>query len=412
MVRSLDQIHRDQDHLDKATDKIDAQLSETYQQYLSVLGDAVRQQLVLATYHLCTQSYPEAFLKLSLGQRETLQKRIRQLGKKGKRHIEALNRLDNVAATLNLLLQPQGQLGSLFVASKGQQPNDDAHDSEAPEAVEIKTDETVETQTDEPAKITSDAVHSITPPDNDNSDTTAPTNALLVPAQISQPFDSQALVPISTDLAIKNNAQDRANAADLTARDEADPDSLSTSQPEASQSSPSSSSDGPSPLNLAKRHVLLERQIRAVLHAISSMTNHTLQQAKILPDLPEAVLNAATEAGADEPSPKIPNLLNVIIEIGQEEDAKAAEETGDTDLGTDLEAERAMTHLVAVNLRLADIEFTDTRTALWRSKIQEILSRLKKLSRHYQKLQQERARAEAEAAWRATWFEEQPSESS
>jgi hypothetical protein len=61
---------------------------------------------------------------------------------------------------------------------------------------------------------------------------------------------------------------------------------------------------------------------------------------------------------------------------------------------------------MALNLRLGDIEFTDTQTALRRSKIQETLARLKQLSRRYQKLQQEKARAEAEAMWRSTWFEE------
>ncbi|MDA0267890.1 MAG: hypothetical protein O2890_12625 [Cyanobacteria bacterium] len=371
MARSLDQIRQDQDRLEKATVKLDGQLANLYQQYLQVLGEAVRHQLVLATYHLCTQTYPEAFLRLSMGQREKLQKGIRQLGHKGKTHIEALDHLDNVAATLSLLLQPQ-RLGGLFAAQSRKGEGQDDFEGVESDALDLPT-------------LKSDKSSSEPHPGE-----ATPQSVLLLSSPSSKPFDGKALVPLPAD--VEHPAP--------------------PSEPETSRAS-----EAPSPLKLAKRHVLLERQIRAILHTLSNMTNHALQQAGILPDLPEAVLTAATEAEADEQAPSIPNLLNVIVEIGHDhdndddddDDDDALEDFEEEDPLEELEApERTMTHLVALNLRLADIEFTDTRTALWRSKIQEILGQLKKLSRHYQKLQQERAQAEAEAAWRATWFEEEP----
>jgi hypothetical protein len=302
-----------------------------------------------------------------------------------------LESLDNVAATLNLLLQPHGQLGSLLAISQDQRSNED------------DLSDPIDTQS---------AALLTTPPNAVNSEESAPNNAFLVPAQISHPFNSKALIPAATESVVKDDVERRANGSNPTVdiqNEASDPNSTHSPEPLSTPSNQPDSSKHPSPLRLAKRHVLLERQIRAILHALSSMTNHTLQQAKILPDLPEAVLTAASEASSDEPSPKVPNLLNIIIEIGQDEDAETEAEISDQDI-EDLEtSERTMTHLVAVNLRLADIEFTDTRTALWRSKIQEVLGQLKKLSRHYQKLQQERAQAEAEAAWRATWFEDKPS---
>ncbi|NJN22833.1 MAG: hypothetical protein HC812_18725 [Leptolyngbya sp. RL_3_1] len=237
---------------------------------------------------------------------------------------------------------------------------------------------------------------------------------MLISSPASQPFDGKVVPPAAdtaadtaTDTAADQDAQ-ADGAAKMSSLQE-EPSALSPPDIALPESQPQTSVEAPSPLKLAKRHVLLERQIRAVLHTLSNLANHALQQAQILPDLPEAVLTAATEAEADEQAPSIPNLLNVIVEIGG--DRTEEEEEDDDDalaeaLETELEApERTMTHLVAMNLRLADIEFTDTRTALWRSKIQEILKQLKKLSRHYQKLQQERAQAEAEAAWRAVWFE-------
>jgi hypothetical protein len=40
----------------------------------------VRQQLILASYHLCTQGYPEPFLSLPFSARQQLQQAIRKLG--------------------------------------------------------------------------------------------------------------------------------------------------------------------------------------------------------------------------------------------------------------------------------------------------------------------------------------------
>ncbi len=399
MARSLDQIYRDQDRLNNATVLIESKLADLYRQYLKVLGEAVRHQLILATYHLCTQTYPEAFLKLSMGQREKLQQGIRQLGHQGKTHIEALNRLDNVTATLNLLLQTQTQLGGFFATQRNQ-----VQDNAEPEATAADT-------AAGPVDLFSLALDA--PSIDDHSEEPAkeaiPPSLLELSSSVSKSFDSDALVPMP----IGAEAQGDGETPEPTTLPQSD--SITVGEPGVSSAETNPSAAAPSPLQLAKRHVLLERQIRSILHSLSNMTNHALKKAGILPDLPEAVLTAATEAEADEQAPNIPNLLNVIVEIGRDRPDDAGDEDAleDDPLETELEeSERTMTHLVAMNLRLADIEFTDTRTALWRSKIQEILGQLKKLSRHYQKLQQEKAQAEAEAAWRTTWFEEQPSDPS
>jgi hypothetical protein len=104
MARSLDQIHKDLKKLAADTAALDKKLRGLYGQYFPVLGAAVRQQLVLAAYHLCTQAYPEAFLALSKAEREKLQESLRKLGRQGQTHIEELVNLDNVSATLSLLL--------------------------------------------------------------------------------------------------------------------------------------------------------------------------------------------------------------------------------------------------------------------------------------------------------------------
>ena len=166
------------------------------------------------------------------------------------------------------------------------------------------------------------------------------------------------------------------------------------------------------PVSLAKRHVLLERHLRTILRTLSSLTNHLLKQANVLPDLPEMVIAAATEADGDNAGPSTPNLVSVLVEVADrspdddrdtDEDREFEENDESFD---DEETDHDMTHLVAINLRLADIEFADHQTALWRGRLQETLHKLKRLGRRYQTLQQEKAQAEAEHAWRAVWFEE------
>lgn len=61
MVGAIERIAQEIAALDKATSAIADELYGGYSTYLTVLGQAVRQQLILASYHVCTQGYPESF---------------------------------------------------------------------------------------------------------------------------------------------------------------------------------------------------------------------------------------------------------------------------------------------------------------------------------------------------------------
>jgi hypothetical protein len=88
------------------------------------------------------------------------------------------------------------------------------------------------------------------------------------------------------------------------------------------------------------------------------------------------------------PSP--PNLLNLVIEISDEEDSE----------------DSSFTQIMAIYLRLSEIEFADAILLSERKGIRSILVQLNKLGREYQKRQREIKIAEAEAAWRASWFQD------
>ncbi|MEA5533890.1 hypothetical protein [Crocosphaera sp. XPORK-15E] len=81
MAKSLQQIRQNLTALEEQATQLSTELNELYQQYLESLSQSVNKQLILAVYQICTQIYPEEFLKLSYSQREKLQEKIRNLGK-------------------------------------------------------------------------------------------------------------------------------------------------------------------------------------------------------------------------------------------------------------------------------------------------------------------------------------------
>ena len=90
MARAIERIQKDITELEEAIRAIAEELKLSYTKYLNVLGPALQQQLILASYYLCTQGYPEEFLKLSLNQRQKLQQSIRKLGQEaeiGRAHV-------------------------------------------------------------------------------------------------------------------------------------------------------------------------------------------------------------------------------------------------------------------------------------------------------------------------------------
>jgi hypothetical protein len=62
--------------------------------------------------------------------------------------------------------------------------------------------------------------------------------------------------------------------------------------------------------------------------------------------------------------------------------------------------------IVAVQLRLSEIELGDAQVMAARHQIRHLLHRLNTLKREYRTRDRERAVARAEAAWRASWFDE------
>ncbi|MBE9235946.1 hypothetical protein IQ227_07855 [Anabaena aphanizomenioides LEGE 00250] len=282
MARAIERIEEDITAIKQAIRAIATELHSNYVNYLTILGEALQKQLILAVYHVCTQGYPDKFLKLSLNQRQQLQQGIRKLGQKGAQQ---------------LLVYLQGG---------------DTEEAEETEEFE-ETEETEETE------------------------------------------DS------------KNDPQSKIEKQKYL--------------------------DPSNPIEVAQWHQDLEEGIQNTLRKVSQDANSLIQKVGILPKkLPEPILAAAAAAVSEasgEVIPGPPNLLNLVIEISSDDESE----------------DSSLTQLITLNLRLGDIEFADNTLLSARKQIRNILLQLNKLGKEYQKKNRELKIAEAEAAWRASWFE-------
>lgn len=281
MARAIEQIERDIAALEAAVKAIATELYSAYASYLQTLGQALRQHLILASYQLCTQGYPEPFVNLPFNQRQQLQQAIRKLGQNTANELLALTKPEHLEA------------------------NHQESEEINREAEEIESS------------------------------------------------------PLADDLSPRI------------------------------QHSPST------PQQLAQWQQQIEAEIADNLRTASREANLLLQRAGILPKkLTPPLLEAAataSETAAEITTAGPPNILNLLVEAENQEQPEAAN----------------VTQIIAIHLRLAEIEFADATVRAGRNQIRHLEARLRSLGRDYQKKQQEWLVAEAEAAWRTSWFDDE-----
>ena len=89
-MAARERVEQDLAALSEAIAALNAELGGTYEGYLTALGQAVRQQLILACYHVCTQAVPESFLKLSFNRRQKMQQSVRLLAAASQEKLRSL----------------------------------------------------------------------------------------------------------------------------------------------------------------------------------------------------------------------------------------------------------------------------------------------------------------------------------
>ncbi len=379
MVRDIERIEQELIALDQRAETIAQVLQSTYNSYLTMLGQAVQRQLINAAYQICTQGYPEQFLALSLTQRQQLQHALQQAANQGQK------------ALLELLTQHtvhQDTDQQKIHPSESSAGSDEATLPASPSSLATSAP----SQTTEPDSRDRAAGETITPP-----------------------RDGSELSGGSEDLA---NCRPSYNASYSTPPVSPATDPQLDSQSEGGSEEGGASEPLPTLLRSHKKiyqsplalllqwHETLEQQITELLRAISRSVNHLLQNFGIVPKyFPEAVLEAAAKSEAFEAVAGPPNLLNLTVEAMEvpaqdSADGSSSSEKPKLFMGGAMPPVKIM----AVHMRLSEIEFVDNSVMSWRTRLRETVLQLKALEQDYAKVQRELAIAKAEAAWRSSWI--------
>jgi hypothetical protein len=363
MVRAVAQIERELAALDQTVVAMAQAFYDAYQQYLTALGKAMRQQFILAGFHICTHAYPEQFLSLSEEQRKELQQSLQRLAKQGQDELLDCLKPVQIMSIQNSATQAEIDDPEDDPEAEGQaeEPQEDASAFDASEPTQSKSHFSEGTAAFDAANQES------------NFDTPVAPDA---PLQLNLDRPEELAIAMSAGLSEEV-------AILLVTSEAASPESELPTLHEAAGDRPLH------PKDIAYWQSQLEEAIVEVLQNLSHTTNCVLQQANILPSrLPEPVLEVAAKADlSSEATASPPNLLNLLIEADGEDE------------------KLSMTQVMAMRLRLSEIEFGDAATAAHRSKLRHLMTQLGKLGREYQRKQKERAVAQAEAAWRSSWSE-------
>ncbi|NCR07052.1 MAG: hypothetical protein EWV55_10290 [Microcystis viridis Mv_BB_P_19951000_S69] len=149
---------------------------------------------------------------------------------------------------------------------------------------------------------------------------------------------------------------------------------------------------------------VLEKNCIEILNHLSRQINQQLQKAYILPpNLPSQIIDRAIQAGEEGQSlGGGNNMLNILVEAKNPE----PEEEKDEDDGDDNDfSSGKVTKVTAIHLRMAELEFADARLSVERNQIRSLWEQLNRLGEQYHRVRKEYTIAQAEAAWRSSWYD-------
>jgi len=358
ILMSIQHLTREISAIEIKTEALSAQIQEAYQDYLDRLGITVKRQLIAASYYLCTQLFPDVFLKLKYSDREKLQRSLQQIAE------EATQRL-SLAALGSRILEETIPKEDFFLDSE------DSEYSEESEDLDDSKEEITENHL-----FTGNTSHPPAP---------SPQKGEGEPDQSPSPKREEGF-----------RVRDVNSYEELEENiDEKQDNAVPENEPEESQ--PVDPSQPPSlknPQVLLDWYSEIEQAIGDVLRQVSHRATHALERSGIIHNqLPEPLLEVATQSeAAENVGSDHPNILNLVVEMGKmnEEGRKSSTQR---------------IEIVAIYLRLSDLEFTDTYLVSHRNKLRSQRQQLKSLSKIYHKRNRDYSIAQAEAAWRSSWID-------
>ena len=79
MTKSIQQVKQELKNLESTVADAAIELEDLHSDYLNLLSQSLKQQLISACYQICTQVYPQSFIDLSLNDKQNLQQNFRQI---------------------------------------------------------------------------------------------------------------------------------------------------------------------------------------------------------------------------------------------------------------------------------------------------------------------------------------------
>jgi hypothetical protein len=342
MAQSIEQINQALRTLEAQANDLGDRLYQLYQGYRSAVGQAAMQQLVLACFTLCTEAYPEEFLSLEVYQRNQLQSKIRQLAKQ--LQTDLLEKLPHPQAEIPEPLSLESLVPALTAPDRNLLPQ--------PEAGQEIIDSSENTDEDE---------------DKDNN------------------FDAETL-----------NLEEELRA--LLSLEALLPKSAKANKPKT-------------PIEkLMIWQETVEGTTQDLMRQTSKTLNLEFQKSGLMPaQIPAPILEAAAYTDGGDPFGKTPHLLRMVLEareVHRDDGSKPDAKRRRREDSKRSHKPPTIVPIIAVQLRLSELEFNDTSLISWRNQIRDLTKQLKTIAKEYQKKQKEQAVANARLAWQSTWTNE------
>lgn len=354
MARTIQQIKQELEILEKTVAETATQLQTTYDDYLDILSGSAQKQLILASYQLCTKIYAESFLQLSFSQRQKIQEKLRALAKEIRPELKKKyqpKKLSQEQADLSVIAE---MLKNLPLSKMGEQANGEE------EQDEDKTDLSVI--------------------DKDLAELIAKNTDGIV-------LENGRAIVIDGNQVISIERQNTENEENHTSPSDNEEDIKSKEEEENNLNDPK---------ELIVWQQNIEKQIKRNLDNISKKANIIFQERDIVPQrLPTKIMEVALQ-NADNVSrinkvKNIPNIMSLVIEVDKGKKSKNSTNFGNISL---------------LRLKLVEIEFADPNLSNKRNEIRSLLKKISRIQSSYQEKKHEYAMAEADAAWRSSWYEE------
>lgn len=422
MVFTAQHIAQEIAALEAQTATIAQELRYLYNEYLTELSQTASQQLMMVCYHLCTQRNPEEFLALSRGDRARLQSQVRNQSQQ----LQA-------CLSLELLLQadPESTAGP---------------DCPTAQATPEQEGEQSNEQNNEQNNESLDAGPAIAPDSKDLDNRPGQNDSVIMPggpssalsppparemmlswddlmAQENRPDNSDDEGPFQSDdegpfqLDFDPDfepppAEDRHLPLSLVSNGEMDisPGVLASALAAEGEDheigamllrpTPYSGSTELSPEAQTNPQALLrwmermERGISQRLRQSSQRMTRTLEKFHILNNqLPDGLLEAASKQDSSDDAGQglgqQPHILSLSLNAADPEHKPSREH---------------QIQIVAIYLRLGEIEFATPSVMIWRNQLRGLSKRLKALEKAYQQKKHAKSIAEAQALWRSDWL--------